>query len=455
MSEETLRRIFDPFFTTKDAGEGTGLGLTISYGIIEEHGGRIWAESEPGRGTTFFIELPIVAGARRPRHAPRAEPVQAGAVERRPHPRRRRRGEHPAAAHRRARDGRPRRRTSRATAARRSTASRREPFDLIITDIKMPVMGGADLYKQLQRRRQPARAPRHLHHRRHRRAGDAPASCRASTTPCSRSRSASATSARAVRARSAARPLLPHAAQWIRWPTCEWPPKRELAPGVFAYVQATGGFCIANAGLIAGRDGVTAIDALFTPAMTRALLDEAARVSGTAGHAAAQHAPPRRPHARQRAASRARRQIVAHARAKAEMERVGLGVLGTSSSASRRTSRRARGRRGAPARRHVRRRRAGARASDDRRLRLLHLGTGHTRGDVLVLPARRAHPLRRRRRASSTSRPLAFEGHIGNWIGVGERIIDEIDADVIVPGHGPVGTKDDLRRMLDYLRART
>jgi two-component system NtrC family sensor kinase len=62
MSAETVRRIFDPFFTTKDAGEGTGLGLTISYGIIEEHGGRIWAESEPGRGTAFHIELPVLAG---------------------------------------------------------------------------------------------------------------------------------------------------------------------------------------------------------------------------------------------------------------------------------------------------------------------------------------------------------------------------------------------------------
>lgn len=62
MSAETRSRIFDPFFTTKDAGEGTGLGLTISYNIIEDHGGRIWTESEPGRGATFTIELPIVHG---------------------------------------------------------------------------------------------------------------------------------------------------------------------------------------------------------------------------------------------------------------------------------------------------------------------------------------------------------------------------------------------------------
>ena len=55
---ENLTRIFDPFFTTKPEGEGTGLGLSVSYGIISEHGGKIDVESTPGEGTTFRITLP-------------------------------------------------------------------------------------------------------------------------------------------------------------------------------------------------------------------------------------------------------------------------------------------------------------------------------------------------------------------------------------------------------------
>jgi C4-dicarboxylate-specific signal transduction histidine kinase len=55
-------RIFDPFFTTKDVGKGTGLGLPVSYGIIKEHHGRIWCESIPEKGSTFFLELPLVTG---------------------------------------------------------------------------------------------------------------------------------------------------------------------------------------------------------------------------------------------------------------------------------------------------------------------------------------------------------------------------------------------------------
>jgi signal transduction histidine kinase len=53
-----LSQVFDPFFTTKDIGEGTGLGLSVSYGIIKDHGGEIRVESEPGRFTRFTISLP-------------------------------------------------------------------------------------------------------------------------------------------------------------------------------------------------------------------------------------------------------------------------------------------------------------------------------------------------------------------------------------------------------------
>jgi CheY-like chemotaxis protein len=59
MDQETLERVFDPFFTTDKAGQGTGLGLSVSYGIVQEHGGRIWARSSEGEGSTFMIELPV------------------------------------------------------------------------------------------------------------------------------------------------------------------------------------------------------------------------------------------------------------------------------------------------------------------------------------------------------------------------------------------------------------
>ena len=58
--QDNINKVFEPFFTTKKVGEGTGLGLSVSYGIIQEHKGEILVESEVGKGTKFTILLPIV-----------------------------------------------------------------------------------------------------------------------------------------------------------------------------------------------------------------------------------------------------------------------------------------------------------------------------------------------------------------------------------------------------------
>lgn len=220
----------------------------------------------------------------------------------------------------------------------------------------------------------------------------------------------------------------------------------EVADGVYAYVQADGGFCISNAGLVAGPDGCLAIDALFTPAMTRAFQAAIARVSSrpvrmlldthhhidhTLGNALFPEAS-----------------VLAHAAARREMERVGLPLdilLGM-----------------AP---HFRGQLDGVslRLPDvtfdggvtlylgDIECRLLHFGTAHTVGDVMVhLPARRV--LFAGDVAFHDVTPLAFEGHIGKWIEVAKRVEAMPDVDVVVPGHGPAGTKDDVRRMRGYLQ---
>ena len=59
IDRDVLEKVFDPFFTTKKTNEGTGLGLSLSYGIIQEHDGDIHVESTQGQGTTFTITLPV------------------------------------------------------------------------------------------------------------------------------------------------------------------------------------------------------------------------------------------------------------------------------------------------------------------------------------------------------------------------------------------------------------
>jgi signal transduction histidine kinase len=63
IAPEAINKIFDPFFTTKEIGKGTGLGLSISYKIIQQHGGKISVESQPGIGTKFTVWLPLIPPA--------------------------------------------------------------------------------------------------------------------------------------------------------------------------------------------------------------------------------------------------------------------------------------------------------------------------------------------------------------------------------------------------------
>jgi len=63
ISASDMKRLFNPFFTTKEVGKGTGLGLSISHGIVTDHGGSMYAESEPGKGAMFVVELPVNMGS--------------------------------------------------------------------------------------------------------------------------------------------------------------------------------------------------------------------------------------------------------------------------------------------------------------------------------------------------------------------------------------------------------
>jgi len=146
---ETRARIFEPFFTTKPAGEGTGLGLSLCRGIVEEHGGVITVESEPGRGTTFAITLPVLP---QPADGSRTAVVEAPAPV----------GSKAILVVDDERDlaevlveeleGDGHQVEIASNGADALQRLERQAFDLVVSDTKMPLMDGIDLYREIERR---------------------------------------------------------------------------------------------------------------------------------------------------------------------------------------------------------------------------------------------------------------------------------------------------------------
>ena len=145
---EIQTRVFEPFFTTKPQGEGTGLGLSLCAGIVQDHGGRMTLESEPGAGTTFHIELPVVqpphaAPAGAAASAPPLPPLRLLVVD----------DETTIAeglAEALQRDGHTVDVAENGARALERLAAAR--YDAVISDTKMPTVDGENLYEELIRR---------------------------------------------------------------------------------------------------------------------------------------------------------------------------------------------------------------------------------------------------------------------------------------------------------------
>jgi len=146
-----LNRIFDPFYTTKPVGQGTGLGLSICFGIVQEHGGKIWAESEPGVGTTVAVALPLLAERREQPGIPAADGA-GNAADSQPACRVLVVDDEEPVANLLARLLRqlghePEVVNSGAEALERI---RHESFDLVLSDVKMPGMSGFELHQTIK-----------------------------------------------------------------------------------------------------------------------------------------------------------------------------------------------------------------------------------------------------------------------------------------------------------------
>ena len=152
MDAATLHRIWEPFFTTKPPGKGTGLGLASVYGAAKQSGGFVWADSEPGRGTTVQVYWPEIGAAVEPSAEPERAPALVGGSETvlivedeelvRALAVRALRG-FGYACHQ-ARD---------AAEALRLLVELEIPVDLVVTDVVMPGMSGGELGERLAQRR--------------------------------------------------------------------------------------------------------------------------------------------------------------------------------------------------------------------------------------------------------------------------------------------------------------